>query len=78
VPVIISFIIVAALKEIFPKQQDVFSAGDELVAWRLIRIRGSLPETFPFREPERPSTRAAVNHLNEPFAKAARSLLPQS
>src|SRR5689334_14123682 len=27
--VIISFIIVAALKEIFPKQQEVFSAGDE-------------------------------------------------
>jgi uncharacterized membrane protein YoaT (DUF817 family) len=30
--VIISFIIVAALKEIFPKQQEVFSAGDESVA----------------------------------------------
>jgi hypothetical protein len=27
--VIISFIIVAALKEIFPKQQEVFSASDE-------------------------------------------------
>jgi hypothetical protein len=27
--VIISFIIVAALKEIFPKQQEVFSADDE-------------------------------------------------
>jgi uncharacterized membrane protein YoaT (DUF817 family) len=27
--VIISFIIVAALKEIFPKQQEVFAAGDE-------------------------------------------------
>jgi hypothetical protein len=32
VPVIISFIIVAALKEIFPKQQEVFSAGEEVVA----------------------------------------------
>jgi uncharacterized membrane protein YoaT (DUF817 family) len=30
--VIISFIIVAALKEIFSKQQEVFSAGDESVA----------------------------------------------
>ena len=30
--VIISFIIVAALKEIFPKQQEVFSADDEAVA----------------------------------------------
>jgi uncharacterized membrane protein YoaT (DUF817 family) len=32
--VIISFIIVAALKEIFPKQQEVFSAGEEPVAAR--------------------------------------------
>jgi uncharacterized membrane protein YoaT (DUF817 family) len=30
--VIISFIIVAALKEIFPKQQEVFSADDATVA----------------------------------------------
>jgi uncharacterized membrane protein YoaT (DUF817 family) len=30
--VIISFIIVAALKEIFPKKQEVFSADDEPVA----------------------------------------------
>jgi hypothetical protein len=29
--VIISFIIVAALKEIFPKRQEVFSEGDELL-----------------------------------------------
>jgi uncharacterized membrane protein YoaT (DUF817 family) len=33
--VIISFIIVAALKEIFPKQQEVFSADDETLATQL-------------------------------------------
>jgi hypothetical protein len=30
--VIISFIIVAALKEIFPKRREVFSASDETLA----------------------------------------------
>jgi hypothetical protein len=30
--VIISFIIVAALKELFPKKQEVFSAGVEEIA----------------------------------------------
>jgi uncharacterized membrane protein YoaT (DUF817 family) len=32
--VIISFIIVAALKEVFPKQQEVFPADDEILAMR--------------------------------------------
>jgi hypothetical protein len=34
--VIISFIVVAALKELFPKQQEVFSAADERDAEALV------------------------------------------
>ncbi len=39
----------------------------------VMRNRGFLPETFPFREPERASTQAAQIILIQFFVKAAQS-----